>query len=264
MSDLSRGIGFRAATLPERAPTIPDWSVVTQPRARAALKDVYAAANWDRRGEALDLGSARILAALLRQYAEFGRPPSRTELAAAVGLTESSVIGCLERLARHDLILLDRTTGTIQGAYPFTQATTGHSITLITTNRTIATMCAIDALGAGAMCREDVTIRSACSFCAAPIEGHTFARGIALGGIAPVGAVVWAGLRESSGCAADTLCGELLFFCSEAHLDGWRAGRPGAGYRLSPAEAFEVGKALFIDRAMMNETLGDEEAKVLS
>jgi len=245
-------------------PTTPDWSVVTQPRARAALKDVYAAAKWDRRREALDLVSARILAALLRQYAEFGRPPSRTELAAAVGLSERSVIGCLERLAQHDLILLDRATGAIQGAYPFTQAATGHSITLIATNRTLATMCAIDALGAGAMCREDVTLRSACSFCAAPIEGHTVARGMALGGVTPVGAVVWAGLRESRGCATDTLCSELLFFCCDAHLDGSRAKRPGAGYRLSPAEAFEVGKALFIDRAMMNEAPGDEEAKAPS
>jgi len=256
VNDLSRGVGSFAAPLPERAPTIPDWSVVTAPRAREALEDVYAAAKWDRRRGGLDLDPARILAALLRQYAEFGRPPSPIELAAAVGLSESSVRGCLDHLARHDLVLLDRNTGAIQGAYPFTETATGHSVTFTRTNRTLATMCAIDALGAGAMCREDVTIRSACGFCAAPIEGHTDARGMVLGGMVPAGTVIWAGLRESRGCAADSLCAELLFFCCDAHLDGWRAGRAGAGHRLSPAEAFEVGKALFIDRALMHDAPG--------
>lgn len=37
--------------------------------------------------------------------------------------------------------------------------------------------------------------------------------------------------------------------CDE-HLARWRADR-GDGHRLSPEEAFQVGKALFIDRAIM-------------
>jgi hypothetical protein len=60
---------------------------------------------------------------------------------------------------------------------------------------------------------------------------------------------VWVGLRDSCGCAAETLCTELLFFCSDAHLARWRSGR-GDGHRLSFEEAFQAGKALFIDRAM--------------
>ena len=75
-------------------------------------------------------------------------------------------------------------------------------------------------------------------------------RGMTLREVAPTGAVVWVGLRQSCGCAAETLCTELLFFCSDEHLARWRKDRSDR-YRLSPEEAFQVGKALFIDRAMM-------------
>ena len=70
--------------------------------------------------------------------------------------------------------------------------------------------------------------------------------------VMPAESVVWIGLKRSSGCAADSLCTALLFFCSDEHLERWRAvGGAGDGYRLSVEEAFQVGKALFIDRALM-------------
>jgi hypothetical protein len=43
-----------------------------------------------------------------------------------------------------------------------------------------------------------------------------------------------------------------LFLCNDEHLAQWRRDRSD-GYRLSPEEAFQVGKALFIDRAMMGQ-----------
>ena len=39
---------------------------------------------------------------------------------------------------------------------------------------------------------------------------------------------------------------------ADAHLDDWRSRRILTGYRLSPEEAFQVGKALFIHRATLN------------
>jgi mercuric reductase len=113
-------------------------------------------------------------------------------------------------------------------------------------------MCAIDALGAGAMCRKDTIIRSGCHLCGVPVIVETRNRGMALDEVRPRSAVVWTGFRASRGCAADSLCTALVFFCSDGHLDLWRAsGKTNDGRRLSVEEAFQVGKSLFADRALL-------------
>ena len=195
-----------------------------------------------------------MLAAVLRQYAERGRPPSLQEISASLDISQQAVSESLLRLHRHDLILLDPNNRLILGAYPFTEKATGHSITIQRTGRTLSTMCAVDALGAGAMCRENVTIHSNCRLCGKPIAGQVEQQGMTLAKIEPARAVVWIGLEVSSGCAAESLCTEMLFFCGDAHLNQWRSARGIDGYDLSPEEAFEVGKALFIDRALMGDT----------
>jgi Alkylmercury lyase len=231
-------------------PVVPDWSVVRAPAARRALEGMLAAGHYDSRFGGIDPEAAGILSDVLLLYASLGHGPRIDELTAGAGLPTQNVRAHLARLRERDLVLLDPTGETILGAYPFTEAATGHSVTFEGTGHTLATMCAIDALGAGAMCRDDVTIRSACSGCGMPILACTADNGMILEQIAPPSTVVWLGLQDSGGCAAETLCTELLFFCSDEHLARWRKDR-GDGHRLSPKEAFQVGKALFIDRAMM-------------
>ncbi len=231
-------------------PVVPDWTAVTAPAARRAIDGLLAAGHYDSRFGALDPEAASVLAHVLSLYARLGRSPTTDEIARAAALPKPSVREHLARLDDRDLVVLEPRGGAIVGAYPFTGTATGHSVTFAASGRTLATMCAIDALGAGAMCRDDAAIRSACGACGAAIAAQTADRGVTLESFAPADAVVWVGLRPSGGCAADTLCTELLFFCSDAHLGRWRAGR-GDGHRLSPEEAFQVGKALFIDRAMM-------------
>lgn len=233
-------------------PTVPDWSVVTAPVARQALEGILAAGHYDSRFGNLDPAAARVLACVLRLYASLGRAPTMPEVAVAAGMPAPAVARELALLRERDLVLLDAKGGAIVGAYPFTEAVTGHRVTYAGTGRTLAAMCAIDALGAGAMCRDDATVRSACGSCGAVVAARTDDRGMTLKEVMPAGAVVWVGLRQSHGCAANSLCAELLFFCADEHLARWRTGRgAGTGYRLSPAEAFQVAKALFIDRAMM-------------
>ncbi len=236
-------------------PIVPDWTVVTAPAARRAVEGILAAGHYDSRLGGLDPAAASVLAHILRLYARQGRSPAMGEVAAAAELPVPSVKEHLSRLRERDLVLFDSIGETILGAYPFTEGASGHSVTFQATGHTLATMCAIDALGAGAMCRDDVTIRSACSACGAPVAASTEHDGMTLKQVAPSAAVVWVGLRESCGCAAKTLCTELLFFCSDEHLVRWRLGR-GDGHRLTPEEAFQVGKALFIDRAMAGRDPG--------
>lgn len=108
-------------------------------------------------------------------------------------------------------------------------------------------MCAIDALGAGAMFGADVEIVSSCRQCRTPVTITMQGAGIALQAFAPPGALAWSGIRNSQGCAADTLCTVIAFFCSDDHLEAWRReNHPNIeGYRLSLDEALEVGRALF-------------------
>lgn len=233
-------------------PAIPDWSVVTAPAARRAIEGILTVGHYDSRFDGLKADTAYVLAQVLRLYAQLGRAPTVREIATRARLSEPVVRDHLVRLRERDLILLDPSRWTILGAYPFTEADTGHSVTFDKTGKTLATMCAIDALGAGAMCLDDVTIRSACRSCGSPVIARTGDQGMVLKAVTPAESVVWVGLKQSRGCAADSLCTALLFFCSDEHLERWRAaGGAGDGHRLSAEEAFQVGKSLFIDRAMM-------------
>ncbi len=233
-------------------PTIPDWSVVTAPAARRAVEGILAAGHYDSRFGGLEADTANVLAQVLRLYANLGHAPTAPEIATRTRVSEPVVRDHLVRLRERDLILLDRSRWTILGAYPFTEADTGHRVIFDKSGKILATMCAIDALGAGAMCRDDVTIRSACRSCGSPVIARTGDQGMVLKEVTPAESVVWIGLKQSRGCAADSLCTALLFLCSDGHLERWRAaGGAGDGYRLSVEEAFQVGKALFIDRAMM-------------
>ncbi len=241
-----------AAITPRRSPLVPDRRFVATQAAREALDGILAAGWYDKRFGDLSPLSASILAVVLRCHADQGRPPSVAEVAAITELSEHDANRHLADLQRHDLLIRNRDHGAIEGAYPFTQNRTAHTVTLVAKSRTLHTMCAIDALGAGAMCREDTIIRSVCHACGSPIVVETHAGGFALGKRRPRDAIVWTGFRPSCGCAADSLCTELVFFCSERHLDEWRATtNAGDGRQLTVEDGFQVGKALFADRALL-------------
>jgi hypothetical protein len=236
-----------------RTPVVPDRTIVTAPAAREALDGILVAGRYDKRFGDLDAAAVSVLAALLQLYGNQGKAPSSQDVAAASGLSQHEIERLLADLKRHDLVILERDGGTIRGAYPFTEAATGHAVTFVSTGHTLNTMCVIDALGAGAMCREDAIVRSSCHACSAQIVVDTHDRGTRLGEVRPETAVVWTGFRPSCGCAADSLCTELVFFCCDEHLDRWRAsGAASEGRRLSVEEAFQVGKALFADRALLD------------
>ena len=109
-------------------------------------------------------------------------------------------------------------------------------------------MCAIDALGAGAMLGRDAAITSACRSCGAALRVQTRDRGRSLADHAPSSAVVWVGIQYANRCAADSLCRVMAFFCSDAHLDSWRAEQDAEpnGFRLAMDEGLQMGKAIFM------------------
>lgn len=221
---------------------VPDWSRVTGEPARQALAGIVEVARFDQRWAALDEGADRLRRAVLEHYARRGEMPSRGELAEAVADVDSG----LAELERRDLIVLDD-AGAVTGVYPFSAHATGHRVRL--DGQGLNAMCAVDALGVGAMYGRDVVVHSTCRGCGGTIHVETAAAGTELASAAPAGSVVWVGRDYADGCAATSLCTTIAMWCCQEHLDAWRAENPGIeGYRLTLAEALEVGVALFADR----------------
>ncbi len=221
---------------------IPDWSVVTTQNARdavSALFDAFIGANWGGLDEAED----RVLRAVHRAYAANGR--GLAQGAGVAGLAPDDIASALRRLAARDLVVLDG-AGRVCGAYPFTDGPSDHQVEVH--GVTVRAMCAIDALGIGAMLTCDSIVRSVCSHCRQAIVVETRNEGRDLDCAEPRGVAVWSGHHYSGGCAATSLCTLHAFFCDERHLDAWLASRPAddrAGVRLNLAEALETGRAIF-------------------
>ena len=228
---------------------IPDWRAVTTPEAHNALTaivEAFIGPKWD----GLDETESRIHGIVLSGYAASGHAPATADVAAAAGLTRDEADGVLRRMAGRDLLVLDA-AGQISGAYPFTDGQTEHHVDA--RGLTVGAMCAIDALGIGAMLERDVAIRSACRQCARPLTIRTRRYGRELDQVEPSGIAVWSGHRYAAGCAASSLCTVQAFFCDDAHLETWRANSPAArqeGARLSLDEAQEVGVAIFAPMRM--------------
>lgn len=225
--------------------TFPDWAAVTSSTTNEALLAIFEAFGMERVWRNYTPVEDRVRSTLLRLYGETGRAPRVGDLAACAGVSEAVITPTLASLKTRDLVVLDADGGSIVGAYPFTDRDTEHRVRL--GDRTLNAMCAIDALGVGAMYERDVDINSRCRNCGVPIAITTRGNGRAIGDVQPATAVVWSGIRYEDGCAASSLCTVIAFFCSDAHLEGWRTARhpETRGFRLSIDEALQAGRAIF-------------------
>ena len=226
--------------------TTPDWSVVTSETVREALGEIFETCDWEERWAGLDEAEDRTRRAILETYPRTGHAPSIDDLALTTGFAPGQVRGLIAKLKARDMVVLDRNGATIVGAYPFVDRPTEHRVHLGET--VVNAMCAIDALGAGAMLGIDAVVESACRSCGAPIRARTREKGAALADYAPTDAVVWTGIQYANSCAADSLCTVMAFFCSNAHLNTWRASQDSEsrGFRLSMDEGLQMGKAIFM------------------
>ena len=225
--------------------TFPDWSVVASETVRDALDAMFEAFGVEKRWSGLDDAQDRTRRAILGHYAQSGHAPSIAELTMATENTATAVREVLGNLRERDMVVLDHDGTAIAGAYPFTERDTGHRVRL--GDRVLNAMCAIDALGVGAMYGRDVAIDSTCAACGDAIRVETRDDGRALKSFTPEGAIVWSGVAYADGCAATSLCTVRAFFCSDEHLASWRETEhpDGKGFRLSMDEGLQTGVAIF-------------------
>ena len=223
----------------------PDWSVVTSGKARDALCARSAsrsslAESW---AVALDSTEDLVWQSVLSLFVDFGRAPSVGEIADETGVEEEGARRILDRLQDRDLLRLASEHGGIVDAYPFTERATGHLVDL--GRHKLNPLCAIDALGAGAMCGRDVAIESKCRACGAAVRSATADQGTRLASVSPFGTVVWHD-TSYAGNAASSCCPRIAFFCSDEHLNDWlQMSDALPGRRLSAEEALQVGRAIF-------------------
>lgn len=224
----------------------PDWSAVTTAAAQDALCARFGSREslLDKWSMPLDDMEDRFWRCVLKLFADLGRGPTLDELAAATGRPMERAKDVLEELQGRDLLGLDAGASTILYAYPFAEHSTGHSVEL--GGKVLNALCVVDALGVGAMFQQDVVVTSRCRVCGAGIRIATADHGRTLQGVTPADAVVWYDL-SFAGCAATSCCPKIVFFCSDAHLQTRRESDESGttGRRLLPAEALEVGRALF-------------------
>lgn len=230
--------------------TFPDWAAVSSHTTHDALTAILQAFGVERAWRDYTSAEDDVRIALLRLYAERGLAPTIDDLARRVGVGTTAIRPIVASLKARDLVVLDADGERIVGAYPFTDRNTDHRVTL--GDRTLNAMCAIDALGVGAMYGRDVEIRSRCRACGLPVEITTANNGHAVADVQPASAVVWSGIRYENDCAASSLCTVIAFFCGDAHLEAWRmAQQPETpGYCLSIDEALQAGRALFAPSLM--------------
>ena len=223
----------------------PDWSVISSEKAGNALNDINQAFGIEKGLGSYDPDEDRVRNTILRYMAAHGRAPTIEELAELTTLAPAEVSERLVGLKKKDLVVLDEAMEKIVGAYPLTERETEHLVEI--GDQQIHAMCAIDALGAGSMLDKDVTIKSSCRATGSPITIELTAQGTEIKSVDPETAIVWSGIRVSDGCAADSLCTVLAFFSSDEAFEEWRAKEhpDTPGYRLTPDEGMQVGRAIF-------------------
>lgn len=217
-----------------------DQSVVTDPLVGEALGKLLTAWRMRKRWDDFPSDHRAVHHAILNGYLQTGHAPRRADLA---GITGTDIGAVLEDLRERDLIVLR--DGEVEIAYPFTSRNSPHGVEIGT--RKIKCVCAIDALGVGAMIDSAALAFSRCPECDAEIDIRIGKGGLSIEAVQPKGAVVWAGVSATQGCAADTQCRSMLLFCSDAHLQAWRKKNApgGEGFRLTPDQALQAGAAVF-------------------
>lgn len=224
----------------------PDWTVVTSDNVRASLNDTLGRLRMTKRWAQMNPIEETLRRAILNLYVGLGRAPSFGDLSEELDISLSKLMDVLSCLEERDLIVVSKTDQIVEVSYPFTDRGTEHNVRI--DEVTLGAMCAIDALGAGAMLNYDTEVLSKCRQCGTGIRIHTANNGRAIKSAAPESTIVWSGIQDIDGCAADTQCGVMAFFCSDGHLAAWREeGNGGAeGHRLSIEQGLEAGSAIFI------------------
>lgn len=179
-----------------------------------------------------------------------GSPPSTTKLAKIVG--EGNVSAAIQTLAKNDLVVMDKTSENLVGAYPVTTERTAHQITV--NGHKIYAMCALDALAVAPMFNTKVQIESICHKTGTDVfiemNGHRLVKALPSNDV-KLG-VRW---QMPQGVAAHSMCLQMVFFVNEHIALDWQNGNSKEITIFSLEEGVEFGSLFFkplMKSAIMN------------
>ena len=177
--------------------------------------------------------------AVLHGFAGSGRPPARVEIAARPAIR--NVDAALQRLAADDLIVLTADRQQLSGAYPFTTESRVHRVQL--NGHTVHAMCALDALAIAPMFGAGTHIDSRCHVSGVPVSIHM--QGCRVVYAEPP--APWIGIRwqGTSGCAAHSLCLEMVFLRDRDTAGQWQRRSPESISLFDLRRAIRLGMAFF-------------------
>ena len=189
-----------------------------------------------RRQAVLPDGYASVHRAILRGFADRGRAPTLDELA---GESPADTAKVVERLAKDDLVVI--ANGSVAGAYPFSSEPTPHRITI--DGRVTYAMCSLDAVAIAAVFEREVRIESTCAVTHTPVRIHQSGgsilsaepRNLRLG-------VRWI---EPVGCAAHSMCREMVFLADAETAESWRGPDPESAGIFDLADGVVFGTRFF-------------------
>ncbi len=124
----------------------------------------------------------------------------------------------LKELDKNDLIVLDKSTNEISGAYPFSLKKTAHHVFL--ENADLYAMCAFDAISIAPVFAVSTIVKSHCHITNEIIEIKQDANTIK--SVKP-SKDIYIGIKwQSTGsCAAESLCMEMVFLKDKEIAKGW-------------------------------------------
>ena len=154
--------------------------------------------------------------AIIVHFANHGQALSRDQVAQKLG--GGDVDAALQQLAGEDLIVLSPDNKRISGAYPFSAEERTHVV--LVNGHTVHAMCALDALAIAPMFETATRIDSRCHITNAPIEIRMQGEELltAKPGDVRLG-IHWQG---TSGCAAQSLCMEMVFLGDAEIAQRWQ------------------------------------------
>lgn len=167
----------------------------------------------------------------------------------------------LKHLSELDLVQIDKLSGNVTVAYPFSGVPTHHIVRLKGKNPAFA-MCAIDALGVSAMFEEETEITSQCLHCGEKIHINV-KNDVPVSN--PKNIVINIGrMKNVDNCCSEesissfdtSFCPMVQFFCSHEHLNQYTNERSiNEGVKLSLPKAYAVASDIFgpLMKSLKNE-----------